>query len=344
LRKNKVVRVGIVGFGFMGRRHLLCYCGLRGVRVAAICDGDKMRLRNTRKITGNIGQEGKSLKLDNIALYTDFDKMLAEQQLDSVSITLPTFMHRDFTVKAIDAGAHVLCEKPMAMSVSQCEEMISAARTNKRILQIGHCIRFWPEYVKAKEIVDSGRYGGVLTASFCRISPVPGWSWKNWLINAYKSGGAIFDLHIHDADYVQYLFGLPLAVRSQAVTGPSGGFDYVSTQYVYDNPKVVVAEGGFVMSPDFKFEMSFVISLEKATILYDCRSTPALQLYLTKGGCVIPKVESGDGWSREIEHFVKRITGQKTPKIISPIDSLNAVKIVLAEKQSAKTKREVAIR
>jgi predicted dehydrogenase len=211
-------------------------------------------------------------------------------------------------------------------------------------LQIGHCIRFWPEYVKAKEIVDSGRYGGVLTASFCRISPVPGWSWKNWLINAYKSGGAIFDLHIHDADYVQYLFGLPLAVRSQAVTGPSGGFDYVSTQYVYDNPKVVVAEGGFVMSPDFKFEMSFVISLEKATILYDCRSTPALQLYLTKGGCVIPKVESGDGWSREIEHFVKRITGQKTPKIISPIDSLNAVKIVLAEKQSAKTKREVAIR
>jgi len=106
----------------------------------------------------------------------------------------------------------------------------------------------------------------------------------------------------------------------------------------------VTAKGGFVKSPDFKFEMSFVISLDKATILYDCRDTPSLQLYPAKGGCVMPKVEPGDGWSREIEHFVKRITGQKTPKIISPVDSLNAVKIVLAEKQSAKTKREVAVR
>lgn len=339
-----MVRVGIVGFGFMGRQHLNCYRTLKGVRVIAICDGDKSRLRNTRKITGNIGQEGKSLKLDNVALYTDFERMLAEEQLDAVSITLPTFMHRDFTVKALDAGVNVLCEKPMAMSVSQCEEMITAARGNNKVLQIGHCIRFWPEYVKAKEIIDSGRYGGVLTASFRRISPVPGWSWKNWLINAKQSGGAIMDMHIHDADYVQYLFGLPLAVRSQAVTGPSGGFDYVSTQYVYKDQKVVTAEGGFVKSPDFKFEMSFVISLEKATILYDCRCKPALQLYLTKGGCVTPKIELEDGYTREITHFIEKITGKKASKIISPIDSLNAVKIVLAEKQSAKTKREIAIR
>ena len=94
------------------------------------------------------------------------------------------------------------------------------------------------------------------------------------------------DLHIHDTDYIQYLFGLPLAVRSEAVIGPSGGFDYVTTQYVYKNNKVVSAEGGFVMSPDFKFEMSFVISLEKATIVYDCRQTPDASGVSGKGGCV----------------------------------------------------------
>ena len=339
-----MVRVGIVGFGFMGRQHLLCYRGLRGVRVAAICDSDKKRLCKTQKITGNIRRTGTSLDLTDVALYTDFDKMLAEQQLDAVSITLPTFMHKDSTVKALESGVHVLCEKPMATSVEQCEEMISAAKANKRILQIGHCIRFWPEYAKAKEIVDSGKFGKVLSATFRRISAVPGWSWKNWLIHAKQSGGAIMDLHIHDADFVQYLFGLPAAVKSQAVVGPSGGFDYVSTQYVYDDRKAVVAEGGFVMSPDFKFEMSFVISLEKATVVYDCRHTPALQLCLVKGGCITPKVERGDGWSREIEHFVKKVKGKKVPNIITPIDSLNAVKIVLAEKQSARTKREVKIR
>jgi len=339
-----VTRVGIVGFGFMGRQHLKCYRGLRGVQVAAICDGDKTRLKGSEKIEGNIGGDDAALDLSDVALYTDFEKMLAEEQLDAVSITLPTFMHRDFTVKALEAGLHVLCEKPMAMSVEQCEDMIAATKTNKRILQIGHCIRFWPEYVKAKEIVDSGRYGDVRTASFRRISPVPGWSWKHWLINQDKSGGAIMDLHIHDTDYVQYLFGLPLAVRSEAVIGPSGGFDYVTTQYVYENSKVVSAEGGFVMSPDFKFEMSFVISLEKATIVYDCRHTPALQVCPAKGGCITPKIESGDGWSREISHFVKKVKGTKVPEIISPADSLNAVKIILAEKQSAESKKEVAIR
>ncbi len=238
------MRVGIVGFGFMGRQHLKCYRALRGVRVAAICDGDKARLTGSQENRGQYrtGDEA-SLDLGDVALYTDFEKMLAEQRLDAVSITLPTFMHRDFTVKALDAGVHVLCEKPMAMSVEQCEDMIAAAKTNKRILQIGHCIRFWPEYVKAKEIVDSGRYGDVRTASFRRVSPVPGWSWKNWLIHAKQSGGAIMDLHIHDTDYIQYLFGLPEAVRSEAAIGPSGGFDYVATQYVYEDSKVVVGRG-----------------------------------------------------------------------------------------------------
>ena len=152
------------------------------------------------------------------------------------------------------------------------------------------------------------------------------------------------DLHIHDADYVQYLFGLPEAVRSEGVVGPSGGFDYVATQYVYKNGGVVSAEGGFVMSPDFKFEMSFVISLEKATIVYDCRHTPTFQVFPAGGGSITPKVLSGDGWSREIAHFVRKVKGEKMPEIITPADSLNAIKMILAEKHSARTKKEVAIR
>jgi predicted dehydrogenase len=339
-----MVRVGIVGFGFMGRQHLNCFRALRGVRVVSICDSDKARLKGSDKITGNIAGDGAALDLSDVALYTDFEKMLAEQELDAVSITLPTYMHRDFTVKALKAGVHVLCEKPMAMSIDHCEEMIAAAKANRKVLQIGHCIRFWPEYAVARKIVKSGKYGKVLAASFRRISPVPGWSWKNWLIDARRSGGAIMDMHIHDADYIQYLFGLPSAVRSQAVVGPSGGFDYVATQYVYKDRKVMVAEGGFVTSSGFKFEMSFVISLEKATVVYDCRCKPSLLLYPAKGKSIAPKVESGDGWSREIEHFVKKITGVKVPQIINPLDSLNAVKIVLAESQSARTKKEVRIR
>ncbi len=339
-----MVRVGIVGFGFMGRTHLGCYRKLRGVRVVSICDSDKARLKGSDKITGNIAGDEAASDLKGVALYTDFEKMLAEQELDAVSITLPTYMHRDFTIEALEAGLHVLCEKPMAMRVDHCKEMIEAAKAGRKVLQIGHCIRFWPEYAAALKIVKSGKYGRVLAASFRRISPVPGWSWKNWLINASKSGGAIMDMHIHDADYIQYLFGLPAAVKSQAVVGPSGGFDYVATQYVYKGQKAVVAEGGFVASKSFKFEMSFNIVLEKATIVYDCTRMPAFCIYPARGKRIIPKVEPGDGWSREIAHFIKKITGEKVPQIISPLDSLNAVKIVLAEKQSARAGKEVKLR
>ncbi len=339
-----MVRIGIVGFGFMGNQHLNCFGALRDVRVVSICDRDKARLKGSIKIAGNIAGNEAAWDLKDVTLYTDFEKMLAEQRLDAVSITLPTYMHRDFTVKALEAGIHVLCEKPMAMGVADCEKMIAAAKTNRKVLQIGHCIRFWPEYAAARKIVQSDKYGKVRSASLRRISPVPGWSWKNWLINAKKSGGAIMDMHIHDADFVQHLFGLPEAVRSQAVVGPSGGFDYVTTQYVYKDAKVVAAEGGFVASPGLPFEMSFVISLEKATLVFDCRYKLTLLLYPAKGKSITPKIESGDGWSREIEHFVKKITGRKVPQIISPLDSLNAVKIVLAERQSARTKKEVEVR
>lgn len=339
-----MIRVGIAGFGFMGSQHLNCFDALRGVRVVSICDSDKTRLKGNIKIRGNIAGSGKDSGLSGAALYTNFEKMLAEQRLDAVSITLPTYLHRDFTIKALEAGVHVFCEKPMAMNVGDCEKMIAAAKANRKVLQIGHCIRFWPEYAAARKIIKSGRYGKVRTASLRRVGPVPGWSWKNWLVNARKSGGAIMDLHIHDTDFVLHLFGLPAAVRSQAVVGPSGGFDYVTTQYVYKDRKVVTAEGGFVASLGLPFEMSFIISLEKATLVYDCRCKPTLLLYPAKGKSIAPKVESGNGWSREIEHFIKKITGRKVPRIISPLDSLNAVKIVLAESQSARTKKEVKIR
>ena len=177
-----MLRVGIVGFGFMGKMHLRCYRGIDGVTVAAVCDADESRLKDTKGAAGNIEGAQTPPDLAGVNLYTDFDRMLTEEKLDAVSITLPTSMHRDFTVKALDAGVNVLCEKPMAVDIPQCEDMIAAARKSGRILQIGHCIRFWPEYAKTKKIVEAGEYGKIWAASFRRLSALPKWSWNNWLI------------------------------------------------------------------------------------------------------------------------------------------------------------------
>jgi len=270
-------------------------------------------------------------------------EMLSEAELDAVSITLPTYMHRDFTIKALKAGVNVLCEKPMALNTQQCEEMIGAAEKNGKILQIGHCVRFWPEYAKTKEIIDSGKYGKVKAATFQRLSLTPTWSWNNWLMEDAKSGGALMDLHIHDSDFVQYVFGMPKAVYTRCTNGPSGDYDHVVTQYLYDDNCVITAEGGWIMTPSFGFEMSFNIILEKGTIVFDCTREPAFKVCPVSGEAFTPEVEQGDGYSLEIAHFVKAVSGQKVPEITTPTQSLNSIKLILAEKQSAQSGKEVAI-
>lgn len=338
-----MIRAGITGLGFMGKMHFRCYNALEDVKIAAICDTDENKFKDTSGTAGNIAGAEKPLDLTGIELYTDFDKMLTDANLDAVSITLPSYLHLEHTLKALEAGINTFCEKPMAMNIQQCEKMVSAARQSGRILQIGHCIRFWPEYVKTKEIIDSGKYGKVKAATFQRLSMTPTWSWNNWLLDAEKSGGALLDLHIHDSDFVQYVFGLPKAVYSRGTKGPSGDYDHIVTQYICDDDCVITAEGGWMMTPSFGFEMSFNIILEKATITFDCTREPAFKVCPIDADAFTPEVEAGDGYSIEIDHFAKAVSGQKVPEIITPAQSLDAIKIILAERQSAQTGKVVEI-
>ena len=126
-----MVKVGIMGFGFMGNMHFRCYRDSGNAKVAAICDADESKFKGAGT-AGNIPGTEEPLDLSETSLFTDFDRMLAEAELDAVSITLPTYMHRDFTVKALEAGLHVLCEKPMAVDIAQCEDMIAAGEKSGR--------------------------------------------------------------------------------------------------------------------------------------------------------------------------------------------------------------------
>ena len=330
-----MIRVGIVGLGFMGKMHFRCYQTLEDAQVVAICDTDKAKFEDTGGTAGNVEGAEAPLDFTGIDLYDDFHKMLAESNLDGLSVTLPTYLHKEYTVKALETGVNVLCEKPMALTVEDGREMLAAAEQSGKLLQIGHCIRFWPEYAKAKELIDSGQYGKVRAATFQRLSLTPTWSWKSWLLDADKSGSAAVDLHIHDSDFVQYVFGMPKAVFSRAASGPSDDCDHIVTQYVYDNNCAITAEGGWSMSPTFGFKMSFHIVLEKATIVYDSTRDPAFKVCPADGDVFSPEIASGDGYSNEIAHFVKAVRGESVPEIITPEQSVDSLRLVLAEKQSA---------
>ncbi|UCC99003.1 MAG: Gfo/Idh/MocA family oxidoreductase [Phycisphaerales bacterium] len=339
-----MIRVGIVGFGFMGRTHYKCWKGLDGVDVAAVCDVNPNIEEDTKKAVGNIGDTQDTVDFGSLELYTDFEKMLAEAKLDAISITLPTYLHADCSIKALSAGIHVMCEKPMALTDEDCQRMIDAAKRSGKVLQIGHCVRFWPEYAKAKEIVESGQYGRVIAATFQRLGAAPMWSADNWFLDEQRSGGMALDLHIHDTDYVQYLFGVPKAVCSFAAKGPGGALAHIVTQYLYDDDRVITAEGGWAMTPAFGFEMSFNIALEKATLVYDLTRDPAFRVCPAEGAAFTPEVEASDGWCLQIAHFAKAIRGEELKPITTLADSMNSVRIVAAEKESAKKGQKVSIR
>ena len=338
-----MARVGIMGFGFMGRMHYKCWKGIEGAEVVAVCDINPNIEEDTKKAVGNIGDTDEPIDFGSFELYTDFDKMLKDAKLDAVSITVPTYLHADSSIKALAAGVNVMCEKPMALNVADCDRMIAEAKRSEKILQIGHCVRFWPEYAKAKQLVDSGKYGKVIAATFQRLGATPMWAVDNWFVDEKRSGGAALDLHIHDTDYVQYLFGIPRAVCSFAAEGQKGGLVHIVTQYLYDDNKVVTAEGGWVMMPAFGFEMSFNIVLEKATIVYDLTREPAFKVCPPEGDAFTPEVEEGDGWFLEIAHFAKTISSEKVEAVTTLEQSRDSVRICEAEKESARKKKTVSI-
>ena len=338
-----MLRIGIVGLGFMGKMHFRCYKSDTNVEVTAICDADAKQLQNSSGVAGNISGAEDDLDLSNIALYSDLSKMLAEEKLDALSIASPTFLHASQTIEALNVGVHVFCEKPMALNSGDCREMAEVAKQSGKTLQIGHCIRFWPEYVQAKEIIDSQKYGKVLAATFQRLSLTPTWSWDNCFLDGKRSGGAMLDLHIHDTDYVQYVFGMPKEVFSRGVIGLSGEFDHTVTQYLYGNDCVITAEGGWIMAPGFGFEMSFKIMLEKATLVYSSAQEPTFRIFPIDGETIIPEIPTGDGYSFEIQHFIDTLSGKAVPSIITPEQSGDSVKIIEAEKESIRNNDKISL-
>jgi len=336
-----MIKVGIIGFGFMGRTHLQAWQDLPDATVVAVCDQTFADGNPIADVVGNLDTT-EPINLDGIQTFSDCDKMFAELELDAVSIALPTFLHCECTLKAFKAGIHVLCEKPMSLNLDQCHQMIEASEKAGKLLQIGQCIRFWPEYIKAKEIIDSGEYGKLLFGNFYRLSANPGWSDNSWFADESRSGGMILDLHVHDTDFVLYLLGMPKRVSSTC-SNINGVVNHVQTQYLYDNGMAISSEGSWAMSDSFGFRMGFMIGLEKATLEFNPEICAGLQVSPAGGDKFSAELSDGTGYSNQVSHFAKKILGEELPQIITPQQSMESIKVALAEKESAKTGQPVSL-
>ncbi len=330
------IRVGILGLGMMGKFHHDTYAKVKGARVEAICEVDP------KKRQGIIGHGFGEINVSKLRVYSQAEALFADPALDMIDVCLPTYLHAKYTVAALKAGKHVVCEKPMARTSAEAKTMIEAAKKSGKQLFVAQCIRFWPSYAKARELVMSGKYGKVLTARFCRMSGLPAWSWENWLHDPAKSGRAALDLHIHDVDFVQYLFGKPKSVLSCAGGLKKGCLDHIITSYEFGKDQLVSAEGAWEYASAYPFAMTFSICMEEATL--DMTRDTKLYLYPLRGKAAEVKVPAGDGYFHELSHFVQCVRSNRGSDVVSPESAMNSVKILEAEVESARLSKPVSVR
>jgi len=340
-----MTRVGVIGLGMMGGTHLDAYAKRDDVTVVAVADKDPKRLSGEETAKGNVegqAQGAFDLQAQGLRRHDEASDLIADTEIDLVDICLITPLHAHYAVEALEAGRHVLIEKPLARTYSDAMRIVEAARSASGFSMCAMCMRFWPGWDWLKETVDSRAYGAVLSASFRRVAEHPGGPFYS---DGEANGGAALDLHIHDADFVQHLFGLPTAVRCTGYSRITSGLDHLVTCYEYGTPgrPMVTAEGGWAMAAGFPFSMGYTVNFEEATAVFDMAATNPLNLYVAGEDVRAIPLASGMGYDYEIGYFLDCIRKGEAPEVVTLEDAANAVRLVEAEVESARTGQPVAL-
>ena len=330
------VNVAIVGLGFMGVTHIKSYQQLTGARIVAVCDAIRLPVDGVLGgVSGNIhGAEAINLGKD-IRTYKNLEDLLADAEVELVDLCVPTPLHGPQAIAALRSGKHVLCEKPLARTSAIAREIANAAKAAKGFFMPAMCMRFWPGWSWLKQLADQKTYGKILAARFRRVSAPPGWS-RDSYFKGGDSGGALLDLHIHDTDFVQFLFGRPTSVFSTGQSRFSGAIDHVVTQYKVAGGATVYAEGSWLLTSGFS--MAFTVVFERATVDFEsAHGADALQLMEEGQPARGIKPEGVDGYVEELRHFITAIQSGQPPTVVTAADGLRAVEICEAEEKSIRT-------
>ena len=347
-----MIRVGIAGIGFMGWIHYLAYQKVSGVQLGAVAEPNEKRLHGDwRDIKGNFGPPGEMVDLSGVAQYADYHDMLADPNIDLIDICLPPSMHAQATVAAFEAGKHVFCEKPMALTTADCDAMVQAGRKAGKQLYIGHVLPFFTEYAHALKLIHSGQYGKLLGGTFKRVISDP--LWLKDFYDPNRVGGPLIDLHIHDAHLIRMLFGMPKSLICHGRTRGENVVDYCNTLFRFDDPRLVVfATSGVINQQGRPFTHGFEIHLEKATIHYEFAAFAdepelmPLKILPDDGQVVRPEVGGGDptdSFQDEIAEVVRCVEADEPSKVLTGDLARDAIVLCHKQTESVLEGREVEI-
>ncbi len=325
----KKINCALVGFGGIGHHHASRYAHCKNVRLVAICDIDPARLAAAESET-NLGASGK-LDLAKVRLHASYDELAKAEKgrVDMIDLCVPTYEHARLACRALRDGFHVLSEKPMALTLPQCDAMIAAAKESGRLHMVAQCLRFSPVYEELRAAVRDGRFGALRRLSLHRFGSMP---WSKWYYDHRKCGGALLDLQLHDLDFAVSLLGTPSALRTEGLRGPSGGWDEAATRLRYPGgpeAPVVTTEASWLRAA---FAQGFEAVFERGYLEYAGGKLAAFD----ESRRPLPlDVGAEDMYGLEIDYFADCVRSGVQPERCLPESTRESVRLARLQMQSA---------
>ncbi|MEA3407502.1 MAG: Gfo/Idh/MocA family oxidoreductase [Chloroflexota bacterium] len=344
----KTIRVGIIGAGGIARHaHVPGYQAQQDVELAAICD----------VVPGKAASLATEHDIPHA--YDGCEEMLEEEELDAVSVCTPNFAHKEATLMALEAGLHVLCEKPIAMNVQEGREMVEAARKRDLVLQIGLHRRFEPASRTLKRFVEAGELGDIYygEATYMRRRGIP--SWGVFTQKKYQGGGALIDIGVHTLDLTMWLMGNPKPVAVSGMTYDIFGkrTDVVNTWGPWD-PETFDVDDMSVALVRFEGDVTLMLRAcwaahiggnESETRILGTEggaSMEPLRIFRDVHGAMVDIAPSGlpevEPHTEEIAHFIDCVRGEAECLVV-PEQVLDVQAVIDAIYKSAEEGREVLL-
>ena len=312
------LKVALVGIGGMGKNHFNIYKKFDDIEFVAACDVRQERL------------DLAASERPDMHFYTDYAEMLEKEKPDVVDISTPTYLHAEQAIAAMRAGAHVLCEKPMALSSDETAAIIAEAKKTGKTFMAAHVVRFMKAYAYLADAIRTQKHGKLVKLMLRRISETPTWSWENWFLDKARSGHTVLDLMIHDIDFMQSLLGEPKDIVGAHYEYKDDS-NFASAVYIYDGCSVTIDSGWFRGKP--KFTADFFAIFENGYIqtdgktLVECGTPVELKKEDTIKSSGI-NISDADGYTAECRYFLECIKEGKSPDFVTPESSAASVALV----------------
>ncbi|PZE20506.1 Gfo/Idh/MocA family protein [Paenibacillus xerothermodurans] len=328
-----MTHVMLIGAGTMGRTHALCYAKMENAKLTGIVEA---RPEKGEELAQSLG----------CPVFPTLDAALASlSQVDVIDVCLPTFLHKEYVMAAADAGKHVICEKPLAGSLEDAREMIDHCKAKGVRLFVGHVLRFFHEYERAKQLLDDGVIGDVSVARTFRGGGFPA-AWNNWYNDFAGSGGLTLDMIIHDFDILRWYFGDVQRVYAKGLY-PSNPdrMDYSLVTLRFQNGVIAHVEGSWAHQG---FGMKLEIAGKKGILDYDStrdRPVTAVSRKAEAGfaGVAVPESPVAESpYYKELAHFLACLVSDTDP-LVTAEDAYRAMEISLAAIASMKSGKPVTL-